>query len=43
MFKFINNFIMKMSFKQNKRLQLYRILNKTTDEKRRGLKVFKKY
>ena len=39
MFKFINNFIMKMSFKQNKRLQLYRILNKTTDEKRRGLKV----
>ena len=39
MFKLISTFQMKFDFDQKKRMQLYRVLNKTTDEKRRGLKV----
>ena len=39
MFKLFSQTIMKMEFDQAKRLQLYRILSKATDEKRRGVKV----
>jgi type II secretory pathway component PulF len=35
----INNLIFRMSFGINERLQLYRMLAKTTDEKRKGLKL----
>ena len=39
MYKFISTFQMKFYFDEKKRMQLYRVLHKTTDEKRRGLKV----